>query len=251
MFRFIAACAVVLAYLSPAAAQDKRVALVIGNAAYANAAPMKTALNDANDIGAALARMGFAVTRVNDATRDSMNNAIDGFRNKVKTADVALVFYAGHAIQRDGVNWLIPVDGKVDTIAGVTASAVNLDRVTGTLADVGQVGVVLLDAPRDDPFPAANDKRPPARGATPAAQAPAAQKDLLLVFATSAGRKTIDGGGRNSPFTAALLKHIETPGQEITLLTRHLRDEVAAATGGKQIPASYAITSGDRHLTPR
>lgn len=72
-----------------------------------------------------------------------------------------------------------------------------------------------------------------------------------MVFATSAGRKTVDGTGRNSPFTAALLKHIETPGQEITTLTRGLRDDVAAATGGKQIPASYATVSGDRYLMPR
>lgn len=124
MFRVIAACAVALACVSPAAAQDKRVALVIGNAAYVHAAPIKTALNDASDIGAALGRMGFAVTALNDATRDSMDKTIDTFRNTAKTADVALVFYAGHAIQRDGVNWLIPVDGKLDTIASVTASAV-------------------------------------------------------------------------------------------------------------------------------
>ncbi len=251
MVRFIAACAVTLACLSPAAAQDKRVALVIGNAAYTHAAPMKTALNDASDIGAALSRMGFAVTRVNDATQDGMNKAIDAFRDRVKSADVAVVFYAGHAIQRDGMNWLIPVDGKLDTVAGATAAAVNLDRVTAALDNVGQFGVVLLDASRDNPFPVGKDTRPPARGARPAAQAPSPQKDLLLVFATSAGRKTIDGEGRNSPFTAALLKHIEMPGQEITLLTRHLRDEVAAATGGKQIPAHYAIVSGDRYLMPR
>ncbi len=103
----------------------------------------KTALNDASDIGAALARMGFSVTPLTDATRESMDKALDAFRNTVKTADVALVFYAGHAIQRDGVNWLIPVDGKLDTIAAVTASAVNLDRVVGTLDSVGQFGVVL------------------------------------------------------------------------------------------------------------
>lgn len=248
MVRFIAACAVTLACLSPAAAQDKRVALVIGNAAYAHAAPMKTALSDAADIGAALTRMGFAVTRVNDATQDGMNKALDAFRNKVETADVALVFYAGHAIQRDGVNWLIPVDGKLDTIANATASAVDLDRVVGALDSVGQFGVVLLDASRDDPFPVAKGKRPPAPVSK---QKSAQQKDLLMVFATSAGRKTIAGEGRNSPFSAALLKHIETPGQEITLLTRHLRDDVLAATGGKQIPFSYATVSGDRYLMPR
>lgn len=249
MLRFIAACAVTLAFMSPSAAQDKRVALVIGNAAYAHAAPMTTTLNDADDIGAALARMGFAVTRVNDATRDGMNKALDAFRNKVETADVALVFYAGHAIQRDGVNWLIPVDGKLDTIASVTASAVNLDRVVGALDSVGQFGVVLLDASRDDPFPVAKGKRPPAPVSKQTTSAQ--QKDLLMVFATSAGRKTIAGEGRNSPFSAALLKHIETPDQEITLLTRHVRDDVMAATGGKQIPANYAIVSGDRFLMPR
>lgn len=248
MLRFIAACAVTVACLSPAAAQDKRVALVIGNAAYANVAPMKTALNDASDVGAALTRMGFSVTPLYDATRENMNKALDAFRSRVKTADLALVFYAGHAIQRDGVNWLIPVDGKLDTIAAVATSAVNLDRVVGTLDSVGQFGVVLVDAARDDPFPAVKGKRLPTSAS---AQTPAQQKDIVLAFATSAGRKAIDGEGRNSPFTAALLKHIETPGLEITSLTRHLRDDVLAATGGKQIPSSYATVSGDHYLMPR
>lgn len=252
MFRFATACAVALACLSPAAAQDKRVALVIGNAAYTNGVTMKTALNDAGDIGAALTRMGFSVTRVADAGRAAMDRALDEFRGKAKSADVAVVFYGGHAIQSDGVNWLVPVDGKLDSLAGVMASAVKLDSLVDAMADVRQFGVVLMDAPRSNPFPEPRTKAPRTSAPpVPASDVGRAPKDLIMVFATAPNQRVAAGPERNSPFTAAVLKHIETPSLTVEALTQRIRDEVVQTTAGKQIPWTYATLSGEPSLMPR
>ena len=257
MVRFLAACAVALACLSPASAQDKRVALVIGNATYAHGATIKTALNDAADIGAALGRMGFAVTRVNDATRAAMERALADFRVKANTADVAIVFYGGQAIQADGVNWLIPVDGRFDTLAGTIGSAVSLDGVIDAMAGTGQFGIVLLDAARNNPFPAPKQSAPRqtvSKQNAPKAVLPAAggaPKEILMAFATGTGRTPVDTGARNSAFTAALLKYIETPQLELGKLMSLVRDAVFRETGKKQIPSTYATLTSDRYLMPR
>ncbi|MGE3986416.1 caspase family protein [Pseudorhodoplanes sp.] len=248
MFRFIAACAVALACLSPAAAQPNRVALVIGNGDYQHAPAVKTSEHDAADLGAALARMGFSVTSLSNASNEAMDRALTAFGQTAKSADIALVFYAGHAIQTGGDAWLIPVDARTDSLLAIRSSAFRLDRVTAAVAGAAKFGVVLIDAARNDPFPAGKTQDKPKLLVVESEPQP---KDILVAFATASGQKTVEAKGRNSAFTAALLAHIETPGQDIVQLMRRVRNDVLAATGGKQIPFSHATLSGDQFLTPR
>lgn len=221
--------AAVLLSVQPAPAQDKRVALVIGNADYRNIFKLKNPVNDATDIGAALSRMGFSVTVLTDATAEQMRNALAAFGAKAKQTDFAIVFYAGHAIQAQGSNWLIPVDGSADTLLDVANHAVTLDEIAGQMAGAERLAIVLIDAARNNPFP--DSKAPPSRN-TPQLT----PKNLLLGFATAPGQKVSDGERRNSPYTAALLKHIETPGLDVTDLVKRVRDDVVKATAAKQIP---------------
>lgn len=215
--------------LQPASAQDKRVALVIGNADYRNIFKLKNPVNDAADIGAALSRMGFSVTVLNNVTAKRMRDALTAFGGMAKQTDYAVVFYAGHAIQAHGVNWLIPVDGSVDTLLDVANHSITLDEIVGQMADAEQLAVVLLDAARNNPFP--DQKMPPPR--TTQAATP---KNLLIGYATGPGQKVSDGEGRHSPYTTALLRHLETPGLDVALLVKRVRDDVVKATAAKQIP---------------
>lgn len=215
--------------MQPASAQDKRVALVIGNADYRNIFKLKNPVNDAADIGAALARMGFSVTVLNNTTAEQMRDALAAFGGKAKQTDYAIVFYAGHAIQAHGVNWLIPVDGSADTLLDVANHAITLDEIVGRMAGAERLAVVLLDAARNNPFP---DGKTPPRRTTPQL----APRNLLIGYATGPGQKVSDGEGRHSPYTTALLRHIETPGLDVTDLVKRVRDDVVKATAAKQIP---------------
>lgn len=215
--------------LQPAFAQDKRVALVIGNADYRNIFKLQNPVNDATDIGAALSRMGFSTTVLNNATAEQMRNALSAFGAKAKQTDYAVVFYAGHAIQAHGMNWLIPIDGSADTLLDVANHAVTLDEVVAQTAGAERLAVVLVDAARNNPFP---DSKLPLSRNTPQLT----PKNLLIGFATAPGQKVSDGEGRHSPYTTALLKYIETPGLDVTDLVKRVRDDVVKATAAKQIP---------------
>ena len=251
-FSIIVSAAALFLSLAPASAQDKRVALVIGNAAYKNVFALKNPVNDANDMAAALSRIGFAVTILTDATADETRRGLAAFGEKAKTADTAFVFFAGHAIQSGDVNWLMPVDGSADTLIDVTNHSVSLDQILEQMAGVGQLAIVILDVARNDPFADPKAKRPDAKRSAGKIDTKPTPESVVLGFATGPGRKVADGEGRNSPYTAALLKHLETPGQDILLILRKVRDEVAAVTKGDQIPFSYGSLKNDNVvLVPR
>jgi uncharacterized caspase-like protein len=243
MFKFLAAAAIAFATVLPAAAQDKRVALVIGNSEYRDVSTLKNPVNDAADMGAALSRIGFAVTTLDNATAEQTRRALATFGERSKAADVAFVFYAGHAIQADGVNWLMPVDGKAKTLADVTSQSISLDQVTEILADVGQLAIVIVDAARDNPFADAK-KRPPAKPSSPQKEARGPQ-NLLVGLAAAPGRRPLQGAGRNSPYTTALLRHLETPGLDLQKLMRNVVADVAKDTKGQQIPWFHATLPND------
>ena len=215
--------------VQPASAEEKRVALVIGNADYRNMAKMKHPVNDAADIGAALTRMGFVVTQVNNATAEQMRNVLSEFGEKAKQVDYAVVFYTGHAIQANGMSWLIPVDSPAETLLDIANHATILDEITVQLSGAERLAVVLLDVARNNPFP--DSKVPPVRE-TPQL----APKNLLIGYSTRAGQTVSDSEGRNSPFTTALLRNIETPGLDIGDLVNRVRDDVVKATAANQIP---------------
>ena len=239
-----AALACGLLTAQPAFAQDKKVALVIGNSEYKNVFPLKNPVNDAADIGAALKRIGFDVTTLNNATIADMKRGLKQFGDKAKLSEVAVVFYSGHALQSDGVAWLLASDGQARSLSDVTKTSVSLPEVLEQMDGVEKVGMVFIDAARNDPFNEAQKRQLPS-GLKRQIEEP---KNVLLSFATGAGRKVGDGEGRNSPFTAALLKHIEEPGLELIALMKRVRDDVVGVTAGEQVPSFYISAADDAYF---
>jgi len=228
----------------PALAQDNKVALVIGNSEYKNVVSLKNPVNDAADMSAALKRMGFQVTALSNAPVADMRSTLKAFGDKAKLAEIAVVFYSGHALQSDGVAWLLASDGEARTLSDITKGSLSLPEILEQLDGVEKAGMVFIDAARNDPFNEAQKRQLPS-GLKRQVEEP---KNVMISFATGAGRKVADGEGRNSPFTTALLKHIEEPGIELIALMKTVRDEVVRATAGEQVPSFYISASDEAYF---
>ena len=198
--------------VSPALA-DKRLALVIGNSAYKNAPALKNPANDASDIADALQRLGFEVIRGVDLDYSAMRLMVRRFGEKLANADVALLFYAGHGLQVAGKNYLVPIDAQIETQADLDFGTIDLDLVLRGMEADARTNIIFLDACRDNPLAANLTRRLGTRSGT--VSRGLAQVDTavgtLIAFSTQPGNVALDGEGRNSPFTAALLKTIEVP----------------------------------------
>ena len=211
---------------------SRRVALVVGNGAYA-ANPLNNPPNDAADVAAALQDAGFEVTLLRDADLTAFEKAVSAFAASLKGADTGLFYYAGHGVAVDGMNYLIPVSPKIDDASSVKAKAVAVDTVVGKMASSGvRTVLVFLDSCRDNPFPGAS--RSGTRGL--AVVAAPTSVNSLIAYATSPGDVAQDGTGRNGVFSGAFLNQLKKPGQELGELMRNVKADVAAATGNKQSP---------------
>lgn len=226
-----------------AAAQEpdgSRVALVIGNSSYQAVTPLPNPVNDAAAIGEAFARLGFDVTVLTDLDYVGMRRELQAFEEKVATADVAVVFYAGHGIEMGGTNFLIPVDAELKRDIHLYDEAIRLDRVLLAVEQAHLLRLVILDACRDNPFANQMELTDPSRaiGRGLALFEPTTQQDgsTILAYAARQGTIASDGDGEHSPFTTALLANLETPGLEVSFVFRNVRDDVMAATGGAQEP---------------
>jgi hypothetical protein len=237
--RMIAAIAALAAAFAGSASAQDRVALVIGNTAYRHVAPLANPANDAADVAASFQRLGFSVRLVTDASYDDMRRALIEFSGKARNADMAAVYFAGHGIEVGGENWLVPVDATLNTDLNTEQEAISLRSVAVTVSAASRLGLVVLDACRNNPFVAKMQRavttRAVARGLTRIEPA----NNVLVAFAAKEGTTADDGAGRNSPFTAALLRHMETPGLEINFLFRNVRDDVIATTRSEQQPFVY------------
>jgi uncharacterized protein len=235
--------ATVLSAFAGTVGTNGRVALVIGNGAYKNVPVLPNPPNDAEDVAAALERLGFAVHKVTNARFEDLRRALLDFNSRASGAELAVVFYAGHGISVGGENYLIPVDAELSTDAGIGNEAVNLHAVMMAVSGASELGLVILDACRNNPFANRMQRldasRAVGRGLAPVQSA----NNVLVAFAAKDGATAADGAGRNSPFSAALLKFIETPGLEINFLFRDVRDEVMAATKREQQPFVYGSLS--------
>ena len=218
---------------------EKRVALVIGNSAYQNTPPLANPKNDANEMGKVLKRVGFDVDVVVDATKSQMDQALRRFGNKLDGSNAAVFYYAGHGIQVDGVNYILPVDASLKNERDLTWEASDLTTVLKQMEGRDRVNLLFLDACRDNPLSQTlarsmgeNRSASIGRGLAPMK----ANAGTLISYSTKEGEVAVDGKGKHSPYTEALLKHIETQGVEIGLLLRKVREEVIAATKNKQVP---------------
>ena len=221
----------------------ERVALVIGNARYAHAPALANPLNDAGDIGAALGRLGFKVTRLDNAGYDKMRRGLRAFTRQASTAEVALVFYAGHGIEVDKRNFLIPIDARLQSDREVEFETVSLDLVSRAVEGASGLGLVILDACRDNPFAAAMKRSGAKRSIGRGLARVEPSGETLVAYAAKGGSVAADGRGRNSPYTTALLAHVEEPGLEVGLMFRKVRDAVLKKTNGQQEPFVYGSLS--------
>ena len=238
-------------WLAPSAATAAgRVALVVGNSAYAEIGTLPNPGNDAADVAAALGRLGFEVETVRDADRAGMNAALRGFTRRSVGADVALVFYAGHGLEMDGVNYLVPVDARLERDTDVRFEAVALDDVLASVEGAA-LRVVILDACRNNPLARSmqltSASRSVSRGSFGELNEDLLGAETLVAYAAAAGTTAADGTGRNSPYTSALLSFLEQP-LEIGILFREVRARVLESTGGEQRPHEYASLLGEHYL---
>ena len=238
VYRFIVALIfVLLAGLSLARAET-RVALVVGNSDYQFAPKLRNPVNDAADLSERLKSLGFEIVGGTDLDRKSLVEALIKFGRAAETADVALFFYAGHGLQVNGQNYLVPTDGQVEYEAEVDISLVPLSGVLQQLERGSKTNIVFLDACRDNPF-ADKLAKSSNRSAVSLAKGLGrvqAESGTFVAFSTQPDAVAADGTGRNSPFTAALLAHIAEPGRSISDLMIDVRNKVIAATSGKQVP---------------
>ena len=225
-----------LLFSSPALA-DKRVALVIGNANYQHVSHLPNPVNDTADIGAALERLGFAIRRENDLDLTALRRAVSEFSDSAVGADIALVYFAGHGLEVDGENYLIPVDAVLETDRRIRFEAV--PYVSAALEGAKGLRIVLLDACRSNPFLASMKVTSPTRSIGRGLTRVEPSTGTIIGFSAKEGTTAEDGDGRNSPYAAALLEYLEEPGLEVQFMFRKVRDGVLARTNGRQEPFLY------------
>jgi len=235
------------AVLSPAHA-GVRLALVVGNAKYQAVPALDNPSNDAADLAQALRAVGFEVIEQRDATRETMAKAVRDFSERLRGADVALFFYAGHGLQMNGENYLLPVDAKIENAADVRFSTINLSDIQQEMEGSGRANIIILDACRNNPF--AEKLSRGGRGVTTRGlgRVDAAGEGSLIVYSTQPNNVALDGAGRNSPFTAALIKHVGTPGLEVRQMISKVRGDVLQSTDHRQTPWDSSSLVGDVFL---
>ncbi len=223
----------------------KRVALVIGNAQYKHAVPLANPVKDAKLIAATLRDAGFEVIEGLDLDKTAMQGVIDRFTEASYDADVGLVYYSGHGMQVDGHNYLIPIDAELTAPAHLKTRTVQAEEILASLPPDPSVGILILDACRDNPLSRSLLAALPATrsnavgtglAAVQAANTGTGTGGTLIAYATDPGAVALDGKGANSPYTIALAKYLASPGVELQSALVKVRGEVTEATMGKQRP---------------
>lgn len=219
--------------------KTRRLALVIGNGAYKKA-PLRNPVNDAYDMAEALRKIGFEVIHKENASQRSMENAIRDFGKLLRKGGVGLFYFAGHGIQVEGINYLIPVDARIESESDVKYECVDAGRVLGKMEDAGNdLNIVVLDACRDNPF--ARSFRSRSSGLA-RMDAP---KGSLVAYATAPGSIAADGIGRNGVYTKHLLDNMKIPGLTVEQVLKRTRIEVMNETEDKQVPWESSSLRGN------
>ncbi len=232
-----AACIIMMA----SAAVAKQVALIIGNTAYQNAPILENPQNDARAMDKTLRDLGFETTLLVDAELPEIAEGLGEFETKLVGADAAVFFFAGHGMQLGGENYLLGVEATVKNQFALDGEAVRLSRILDLMEERATLSMAFIDACRDNPLANALQEKAGgrarslglSRGLAPLTRT---YRDTLVAYATAPGAVAFDGMSQNSPFTAALLKHIGTPGIEVSTMLKRVTGEVLTATSGAQQP---------------
>lgn len=249
MLLVLAASSVTIAFAS-----ENRVALVIGNAAYQHAAVLDNTKNDAVDVAAAAEKLGFKVIKGIDLDKISMDRTIRQFAEALKGARIGMFFYAGHGMQVSGRNYLVPIDAELKTAESLDFEMIGLDVVQRIMEAATETNILFVDACRDNPLSRnlarAMGTRSAAIGSGLVAQEAGA--GTLISFSTQPGNVALDGTGkRNSPYAAALVKHIATRGKDLPAVLVMVRRDVMATTGKRQIPWEHSALTAEVMLAPQ
>lgn len=246
---------------SPApTAPGTRMALVIGNGAYAHVKALPNPPNDARAVAKSLRDIGFIVSEGVDLDRAAMQKMTREFLRAAARAQVALVYYAGHGVQVDGHNYLIPVDIELKPGTGMTEAMIDMDTIMAGLDDQVRTNILIFDACRNNPMAQQIAAAGSSRGieGAPGLAAPSSLGSgatlgagTLIAFATAPGQVALDGEGANSPFSAALSRHIGTPGLEVQQMLTRVRAEVVSGTKNKQVPWSNSSLLGEVYLAEK
>lgn len=238
----------------PATAQGDRVALVIGIAHYHNIESLDNTVKDAQLIARTLEGIGFDVTLSLDADFARLTREMESFAFQAETAELALVYYAGHGVEVQGENFLIPADADVRSNRDLSRQSVSLEDMLQSVDRARTMRIVILDSCRNNPFGDALSPEgdapveggqslravDPVGGLAP----PAPDRGTMVAFAAKDGQVALDGHGDNSPFAMALADRMNVPGLEISLMFRQVRDKVLQETGNRQEPHTYGSLSG-------
>ncbi|HZF33019.1 MAG TPA: caspase family protein [Candidatus Angelobacter sp.] len=232
---------------------QRRVALVIGNSAYQYAPHLPNPTNDAEAMAASLQKLGFEVTKGIDLDRTETEMIVRQFSKSLPGADVALLFYAGHGIQVGDQNYLIPVDAQLADETDLHFEATDLNLVMDLMSREPRVSLVFLDACRDNPFAQTLARSMGSTRSTSIGRGLAivdAAAGSFIAYATTPHEVALDGNGNHSPFTAALLSHMDTPGLSVSDLMIDVRNDVLTATQNKQRPWDTSSLTSPFYFTP-
>ncbi len=218
---------------------ESRFALVIGNSNYQAAGSLKNADNDAELIAANFKAVGFETQLLIDLDEEALGAALDNLAQRADSLDVVAFYYAGHAIQKDGQNYIIPVDARIETETAIERETIALQSFMKVLDRV-PVSLLFLDACRNNPF-----AEKISRGLKSTSRSTSVQQglavvrpigDMLITFATLPNAVALDGTGDNSPFAISLARHMKTPNVEISVLMKRVTKGVVEQTNGSQRP---------------
>ena len=226
--------------------ESERLALLIGNSHYTHGGSLDNPVNDVRAIKKALEALGFAVMKYENCSQKTMKRAMDKFGRRLKGKNVGLFFYAGHGVQVRGNNYLLPVDAKLDAENDAEYDCVRADRVLAKMETAGsRTNIVILDACRDNPF-----ERSWRRGSKGEGLAfMNAPSGSLIAYSTAPGKTALDGGGKNSPYTSALLQHIDTPNITVIQMFQRVRSTVRRQSSYKQTPWESTSLGGDFYFS--
>jgi len=253
MFRLRRLVALICLFAATPVAAAEKVALVVGMAAYQQIEVLDNTVNDARGVAQVLADTGFEVTLSIDAPLAELRATLDDFAFRAETAELALIYFAGHGVEVQGENFLIPVDARIASNADVQAASLSLADLEGAVDRARRMGLVLLDSCRNNPFGdliRIEDKDTGAttgnsRSALPSGLAPTdPDRGTVVFYAQRQGEVALDGVDGHSPFARALMDSLGQPGLEIGVMLRQVRDQVMRATGNLQEPFSYGSLPG-------
>lgn len=255
MIKLLASIVTLLTLLvsSQAALADRRVALVVGNSHYKDAnLTLSNPSNDAEDVSNTLQKLGFEVVRVTDASKRDFDGALQKFARIAADADSALFFYAGHAMQYQGRNYLMPTDAELEDEISLRYQMVAMEDVRSALDRANGVKIMILDACRNNPLADRLLRKVNGQtrnmGATRGLARVDKTQGMVVAYATAADDVAMDGNARNSPFTTALIQRLQEPGLEVEMMFRRIASDVNASTEGRQRPETYISLLSEYYL---